>query len=331
MEKTKEDITHKKNSIGSKDEDQKNEINCKIEEQKESKNISESTNCPIKIDNNENLENANSEQKLTEAKINEINKEQNSEDNKEKITEQKEQKKEESKNMSPDYFNLQNMLKDPQNRHLYELYKRKEALFSPHQFWDTQPIQKIASALYSNETNCPLKKILPEEIKANPYNLPQGFEWVNVNITNEKELDELHQFLKENFVDSSKISQYYSQDFIKWIICNSNYSADLQIGVKITKTQKLVGFISGKIITIIMNKQELSFCEPHFLCIYHKLRGNRLAPVLIKELIRRTNLKGVYQGIYGLNFYLPMPFIELTTHRRVINVRKLLDLWLIKQ
>ena len=35
--------------------------------------------------------------------------------------------------------------------------------------------------------------------------------------------------------------------------------------------------------------------EINFLCVHKSLRSKRLAPVLIKEITRRVNLKGIFQ------------------------------------
>ena len=40
-------------------------------------------------------------------------------------------------------------------------------------------------------------------------------------------------------------------------------------------------------------------CEINFLCIHKKLRAKRLAPVLIKEVTRRVNLRGIFQVCEG--------------------------------
>jgi glycylpeptide N-tetradecanoyltransferase len=41
--------------------------------------------------------------------------------------------------------------------------------------------------------------------------------------------------------------------------------------------------------------QEIKMVEINFLCVHKKLRSKRLAPVLIKEITRRVNLKGIWQ------------------------------------
>lgn len=48
-------------------------------------------------------------------------------------------------------------------------------------------------------------------------------------------------------------------------------------------------------------------CEINFLCVHKKLRAKRLAPVLIREVTRRVNLKGVFQAAYTAGVVLPRP------------------------
>src|ERR1700753_500186 len=59
------------------------------------------------------------------------------------------------------------------------------------------------------------------------------------------------------------------------------------IGVRATKSRKLVAFISGIQVDLRVRKSVLHCSEINFLCIHKKLRSKRLAPVLIKEITRR--------------------------------------------
>jgi hypothetical protein len=47
--------------------------------------------------------------------------------------------------------------------------------------------------------------------------------------------------------------------------------------------------------------------EINFLCAHKKLRNKRLAPVLIKEVTRRVNLKGIWQAVYTAGVVIPTP------------------------
>jgi len=58
-------------------------------------------------------------------------------------------------------------------------------------------------------------------------------------------------------------------------------------------------------ITGLNRKQHL--VEINFLCVHKKLRSKRLAPVLIKEITRRSHLQGIFQAVYTAGIVLPKP------------------------
>lgn len=65
--------------------------------------------------------------------------------------------------------------------------------------------------------------------------------------------------------------------------------------------------------------------EVNFLCIHKKLRGKRLAPVLIKEITRRINLEGTWQAIYTGGIVLPRPVSTCRYYHRALNWTKLYE------
>jgi glycylpeptide N-tetradecanoyltransferase len=48
--------------------------------------------------------------------------------------------------------------------------------------------------------------------------------------------------------------------------------------------------------SLTVKGKELKLAEINFLCIHKKLRSKRLAPMLIREITRRVNLKGIWQA-----------------------------------
>ncbi len=66
------------------------------------------------------------------------------------------------------------------------------------------------------------------------------------------------------------------------------------MGVRISKTKKLYGFISGIPVRTIVQDKEIAMAEINYLCVHKKLREKRLAPVLIKEITRRVNLTNTW-------------------------------------
>lgn len=227
---------------------------------------------------------------------------------------------------------LEKFFKDPKNREMFEMYQKKANLFAKHDFWNSQPIIKWAGLNSAQELKLgEIEKIDTEKTRKNPYNLPEGYEWSNIDILNQEGLlEELYAFFEENYYDATKITPHYLKEFIYWSFVGPNYMPELLIGVRVSKTKKLVAFIGGRLNTIIIDKNEIKAFNACFLCILKQLRGKRLTPVLIKELVRRCNLKKICQGTYNINMYLPTPTCEALQLQRPINVKKMADLGLLK-
>lgn len=65
--------------------------------------------------------------------------------------------------------------------------------------------------------------------------------------------------------------------------------------------------------------------EINFLCVHKKLRSKRLAPVLIREITRRVNCKGIFQAVYTAGVVLPKPVGTCRYWHRSINPKKLIE------
>ena len=103
----------------------------------------------------------------------------------------------------------------------------------------------------------------------------------------------------------------YSPEFLAWALKPPGYLKEWHTGVRVTKSNKLVGFISGVpahirshirdkspsyfIFYFRMYDKKKNLVEINFLCVHKKLRAKRLAPVLIREITRRVNLTGIFQ------------------------------------
>ena len=74
---------------------------------------------------------------------------------------------------------------------------------SEHKFWDTQPMMKeniestINEPINTNQ-DCSL-------IRQTCYNLPEEFEWQNINIHDEQQLQELYKFLSKNYFQTKQV------------------------------------------------------------------------------------------------------------------------------
>ena len=175
-----------------------------------------------------------------------------------------------------------------------------------HKFWNTQPVvqdeeeEDGEGASSEDVVNGPIDVKTVEEVRVEPYGMPDGYEWATMNVGNEGELEDIYTLLTNNYVedDEAMFRFDYSPAFLVWALTPPHYSSDLHIGVRAERSGKLVGFISGVPANMIVNGAEVPMVEINFLCVHKKLRSKRLAPVLIKEVTRRVNLTGVWQAVY---------------------------------
>lgn len=191
-----------------------------------------------------------------------------------------------------------------------------------HTFWDTQPIQIEKNINY----NGPINNNLEETFDKEPFKLPDNFTWHTFDLKNDVELDELYNFLMNYYAESDDetIRLGYSKDLLKWFLLQPNYIKDLHIGIKYNN--KLVATIFG--IPTQVNVYDKSFItsDINFLCNHKSIRHKRLAPVLIKEITRRSTLYNIKQGYYTATLDLPNKLTMGTYYHRPINVKKLVEI-----
>jgi len=198
----------------------------------------------------------------------------------------------------------------------------------PHPFWDTQPVPSM-EAEYGQDSG-PIDEIKnPDEVRDEPYPLPDQFEWCTCNVDNDDEAQEIYVLLSENYVedDDSMFRFDYSVPFLRWALKPPEYLRHWHLGVRVkSKTNaKLVGFITGIPANIQVYDRQIKMVEINFLCVHKKLRSKRLAPVLIKEITRRVNKENVWQAVYTAGVVLPRPISECRYYHRSLNPKKLIE------
>lgn len=95
------------------------------------------------------------------------------------------------------------------------------------------------------------------------------------------------------------------------------------VGVRASQSRKLVAFISAIPVHIRVRDKVFTSSEVNFLCVHKKLRGKRLAPVLIKEITRISNLNEIWQGLFTAGIVLPRPVSTCRYFHRALNWQKL--------
>ncbi|GAB6030536.1 Glycylpeptide N-tetradecanoyltransferase 2 [Chamberlinius hualienensis] len=193
------------------------------------------------------------------------------------------------------------------------------------QFWDTQPVPKMSEEIKTNE---PIELDTPlDKLRQEPYTLPGGFVWDTLDISVASVLKELYQLLNENYVedDDNMFRFDYSPEFLQWALKPPGWLLQWHVGVRVSKSGKLVGFISAVPAKIRVYDKTTTMVEINFLCVHKKLRSKRVAPVLIREITRRVNLQGIFQAVYTAGVVLPKPVGSCRYWHRSLNPRKLID------
>ena len=192
-----------------------------------------------------------------------------------------------------------------------------------YKFWQTQPVPRFDEAPKTEEG--PIKNINPDEVPKEPPPMLEGFEWVTMDLTQEKQLEEVYELLTGHYVEDND-AQFrfnYSVSFLDWALKSPGWRREWHVGVRASKSQKLVAFISGVPVQLRVRSKVLKSTEINFLCVHKKLRSKRLTPVLISEITRRCYVEGIFQAIYTGGIVLPKPVSSCRYYHRSLDWLKL--------
>ncbi|KAG1048838.1 hypothetical protein G6F43_008800 [Rhizopus delemar] len=194
-----------------------------------------------------------------------------------------------------------------------------------HKFWSTQPVPNYDEDITESG---PIEPDIPyDQIRKEPLPLPKEFEWCEIDMSQEKQVKELYELLTFNYVedDEAQFRFDYSAEFLKWALQPPNWKQSWLVGVRVAANKKLVAFISGIPVALRTYEKIHHLTEINFLCVHKKLRSKRLAPVLIKEVTRRSHLENIFQAVYTAGAVLPKPVSTCRYYHRSLNPKKLVE------
>ncbi|KAI3557791.1 hypothetical protein CABS03_10752 [Colletotrichum abscissum] len=195
-----------------------------------------------------------------------------------------------------------------------------------YKFWATQPVPKFGEAEAKVEDG-PIRIQKVEEVPTEASPMVAGFEWVTMNLEDEGEMKEVYELLNGHYVedDEAMFRFNYSPAMLKWALMAPGWRKEWHVGVRATQSRKLVAFISAIPVNLRVRKNVVTCSEVNFMVVHKKLRGKRLAPVLIKEITRRSNLREIWQGLYTGGVVLPKPVSTCRYFHRALNWQKLYE------
>ena len=88
-----------------------------------------------------------------------------------------------------------------------------------HAFWKTQPVPSFDEMASKEKIkDGPIKEIKIEEVDKNPSPMYPGFEWVTMDLEDEKQLDEVYELLTNHYVEDKDATFRfkYSPSFLNW-------------------------------------------------------------------------------------------------------------------
>lgn len=199
-----------------------------------------------------------------------------------------------------------------------------------HKFWSTQPVvqhnqSKELSNLGAGEA---IETKTVADVQKEPYPLIGGFEWCDVDVTDDGELEEVYKLLNQNYIeDGEAMFRFdYTREFLKWALLPPGWQKSWHLGVRVKANRKLVAIITAIPARIQLHSHGRDVVEINFLCVHKKLRMKRLAPVLIREITRRVNLQDVWQAVYTAGVVLPRPVTSSHYYHRSLNPKKLIEI-----
>lgn len=202
-----------------------------------------------------------------------------------------------------------------------------EARNKSYQFWSTQPVPQMNELVPAN-VNCAIEENIPlDKVRAEPFSLPNGFRWSNVDLNDEEQLNELYSLLTKNYVedDDSMFRFDYSAPFLKWALQTPGHRPEWHCGVRADSNNRLLAFIGAVPQVVRVYDKTVKMVEINFLCVHKNLRSRRVAPVLIREITRRVNITGIFQAAFTAGIVIPKPVSVCRYYHRSLNPRKLID------
>src|SRR5574338_404844 len=196
-----------------------------------------------------------------------------------------------------------------------------------HKFWNNTPMMKPKEVVkevndYIVDPQSILKTVSYEKLS-----LLSQFEWSDIDIEDPKQLEKLYVHLRDNFgEDSDTLFRFnYHKEFLMWSLNTSKRRKELHIGVRVVSNKKLVAFIAGIPTLLTIHGKNVPLVEIDYLCINKKLRGKRLAPILIQEVTRRVYSIQMFSAIYTFREDRMKPICKATYWHRFLDIEKCLD------
>ena len=157
-----------------------------------------------------------------------------------------------------------------------------ESLFRPSE-WDDYPMKRDDK--HTNKIIQPDFSPLHDATK--PEQLPQGFLFGTLSVSDDADMQRLVAFLNANFDGVFQVDVKY----VRWVLDVPSVGSKTKNIVTVTTAEgRLIGVVCSRPVVYRIDGRVVSTLEAGWLCTLRDLRSKRLASVLMKELYRRAHV-----------------------------------------
>ena len=132
---------------------------------------------------------------------------------------------------------------------------------------------------------------LEPDTRQEPYPLPSGFVWESLDIDDRSIFEEVVTFACPN--STYQLSQYR----LDWLLHRPGWCRDWMVGIRVVSNKRLVGMICGIPSKMVIGNETLPVVLFRYIRVHKKYGGKRMEYMLVREIMRRANQAGYYQGI----------------------------------
>lgn len=201
-----------------------------------------------------------------------------------------------------------------------------------HLFWDAQPMSPRDDLKHLPDGPIVSNEEHMSNLRETPYPLPDQFYWADVDVNNPQHLQDLYKLTYHNYSppetdEQLNLRSTFSKEFLQWTLTFPGSRPDFNVGIRTANNGRLVAFISAMVTNIrVKTTPSIRAANVDLLCIHKKLRGKRLAPILMKEIKRRANNAGIFQAIIMSGHVLSTALCKSRYFHRALNPMKLADI-----
>lgn len=133
-----------------------------------------------------------------------------------------------------------------------------------HKFWNKQPVPQMGQQ-FDDEVNGPIEEKTLDDVRKQPLLLPSAFEWVELDLNDEKEVEELYKLLAGHYVedDDNRFRFNYSKEFLRWALMVPGYIKHWHLGMHRIFLSSLS--MSARILLLCTDKTDCGLWKSHYI------------------------------------------------------------------